>query len=164
MAASTKLPSGLRGRIYSSLSFRSAIVSFTVFALVPFVSPLSHASTKHKVTHHHRRRKISRKSKRVHGIRLPDAQARILVRRHAPLFIDEKHRDDVIQINRDGTFSRGGSTQSQEGHWKVSQGKLLLKWRTGEQYGYPLTFHKNSPLLVGQSATRSGHFVLHSAD
>ena len=100
------------------------------------------------------------------GRQRSDIEIRALLRKSAPFYVDEHFRGDTVRINKDGTFSRAtedGGFQT-DGHWKVSSGKLKMKWSNGEEYGYRMTFSGHTPLLVGHKPDKSGHYTIISMD
>lgn len=111
-------------------------------------------------------KKAPAKPKSAPGVTKPDMEARALVRKKAPFIIEERFRGDTIRLNKDGTFSREGELKAytSQGSWKVTKGKLTLKWNSGEQYGYKITFNGKTPVVAGQKANKSNRYVLHSAE
>lgn len=113
------------------------------------------------------RGKSARKAaKNSPGVVKADMEARALVRKKAPFYLDQRFRGEIIRINKDGTFSREGElgAYNNQGSWRVNKGKIVMKWNTGEQFGYRLTFNGKTPMVAGQRASSSNHYVINSAD
>jgi hypothetical protein len=129
----------------------------TVLIVIPLSLPVL-ARPKHKAR--------AQKAAKVSGVAKTDLDAKALVRKRAPIVLEERYRGDHVRLNKDGTFakeSQMGSFTSQ-GHWKVKSGKLKLKWNTGEEYSYRLLFSGRTPLIAGQKPSKSNHYVLKSAE
>lgn len=128
--------------------------ALTVFlAFQAFAAPAFAKSKRHKST-----------STTSAGVAKSDLEGRVLVRKHAPFVVEERFRGANVRFNKDGTFSREGELGSytSQGHWKVKDGKLKLKWNSGEEYGYKLTFRGKTPLLGGQKPSKANHYVVKS--
>jgi hypothetical protein len=110
--------------------------------------------------------KTTSSRKTAHGSHKSDPEARILVRRRAPFYMEERARGFTVRINKDGTFSREGrpGAYGSEGHWKISSGRLKLKWATGEEHTYRVAFSGATPLIAGHKANKSGRYVIKSSD
>lgn len=94
------------------------------------------------------------------GVSKNDIEAKALVRKQAPFVVEESTRGDEVRVNKDGSFAMEGQTGSfnSQGRWKVKDGKLMLKWNSGEEYGYSLTFKGKTPLLEKQAPSKEGRY------
>jgi hypothetical protein len=128
----------------------------------------AHSKTHSKTAHKSHKKKTPHKKThaKLRGHTKSDAEARVLLRKRAPFYLDERHRSEVLRINRDGTFSRSGHTNkySPDGHWKVRRAKLVLKWNTGENYGYPVRFSGRRVLISNARVNSQGRYVIRSAE
>lgn len=129
--------------------------ALTVLLALQAFAPLAHAKNKK-----HKSSKSASKS--TPGVAKSDLESRVLVRKRAPFIVEERFRGSNVRLNKDGTFSREGELGSytSQGHWKVKDGKLKMKWNTGEEYGYALTFKGKTPLVSGQKPSKTNHYVI----
>lgn len=91
-----------------------------------------------------------------------DPEARALLRKAAPFVLIERFKNDTVRINKDGTFSSlasDGAYQTQ-GHWKISSGKLKLKWSSGEEYDYRVTYSGRTPLIGGHKPDKERRYTI----
>lgn len=139
--------------------------SLALLLIVPLTTAVPAFAAKTKTTHKsHAKKKAAPKSHP--GVVKADMEARALLRKKAPFYLDQRFRSEIIRVNKDGTFSREGELGSfnSKGSWKVNKGKIVLKWNTGEEFGYRLTFNGKTPVVAGQKASKANHYVINSAD
>ncbi|MBX3020401.1 MAG: hypothetical protein KF799_01890 [Bdellovibrionales bacterium] len=140
---------------------RLALLLILPLMVAPALATAKAKTTKSHKTTSSKKAKKPTKAKTTAGKVKSDMESRALIRKKAPLYFKQAERTEIVRINKDGTFSLEGELgATSRGSWRVKQGKIVLKWTTGEEHGYKVTFAGTTPVVEGTKANKAGQYIL----